>query len=109
MGILKFLFLELASWIVKGVYALGRGYLKVTGQWVGLDQKKGARIRELARMFHLNHYPVILSEDNARQCSACHDYETLIVEPHGLCSVCWCGGLEKTQKELRQALGYQQA
>jgi hypothetical protein len=59
-------------------------------------------------MFHLNHSPVI-TEDNPRQCSACRDYVGLIVEPHGLCSVCWYGGLEQTQKELWQALGYQQA
>jgi hypothetical protein len=104
MGILKFLALELTSWIVKG-------YLKVTGRWIGEDDYRSmaADVRRFARVFHLNHYAVILNEGDGKPCSACGHYVCLIVEPHSLCYPCWLEGLKNTQQKLREAVRLQQA
>jgi hypothetical protein len=68
---LKFLagyFLLFVSWVVKG-------YLKVTGKWIGQDEYRSmaAEVRRLARIFHLNHYAVILDESDGKPCSECGD------------------------------------
>jgi hypothetical protein len=92
-GATQMTILKLIAGLVAAFFLLPREiYLRITGQWIGPDEhtkRRAVQIRELAQAAHLNHHPVILDEDNPRQCSACHAYVNLIVEPHGLCSACW--------------------
>ena len=44
-------------------------------------------LRELAREYGLDHFPVILSEPE--RCTSCNALQSVLMQPHVICGECW--------------------